>query len=217
MRFLKECIRLLTRAQADIQKVGSSLDLKGGRRALLSDAGVALLNERLVSSAKSCKAIKQHEFGGVLRLAISDDNDNSFVDISLDPKTIKKYRMKAAGVVRPADVKSASRLKAFENIRNQVACAAMMMYIYRSVDYTQFFSADDISILVNKMDGVKPKIILPKEAIEFLNAHHISVSTDGAQEQQRMITFNLRIGGGGSAPSKIIKFADRNFEDDLRL
>ena len=216
VRFLKERIRLVTRAQADIQKGGSGLDLKGGRPALLSDAGVASLNERLISSAKSCKAVKQHEFGGVLRSAISVDNDNSFVDISLDPKTIKKYQIKAAGVVKPADVKSASRLKAFENIRNQVSCAAMMMYIYRSVDYTQFFSADDVSILVNKMDGVKPKVILPKEAIEFLNSHHISVSTDGAHEQQRMITFNLCIGGGGTAPSKIIKFADRNF-DDLKV
>jgi hypothetical protein len=204
---------LLTRAQADIQKGGTGLDLKGGRPALLSDAGIALLNQHLTSSAKRCKAVKQHEFGGVLRTAISDDNNNSFVDISLDPKTVKKYQKKAAGVMRSADVKSDSRLKAFENIRNQVACAAMMKYVYQSVHYTQFFSCDDVSILVNKMDGVKPKVILPKEAIEFLNAHHLSVSTDGPQEQQRMITFNLCIGGGGNAPSKIIKFADRNFED----
>jgi hypothetical protein len=63
------------------------------------------------------------------------------------------------------------------------------------------------------MDDVKPKVILTKDAIEFLNSHHLSVSTDGAQEQQRMITFNLCIGGGCEAPSKVIKFADRNFED----
>ena len=63
------------------------------------------------------------------------------------------------------------------------------------------------------MDDVKPKVILTKDAIEFLNSHLLSVSTDGAQEQQRMITFNLCIGGGCEAPSKVIKFADRNFED----
>ena len=174
---------------------------------------MASLNQQLVSSAKSCKAIKEHEFGAVLRTAISDDNNNSFVDITLDPKTIKKYQKKAAGVVRPADVKSDSRLKAFENIRNQISCAAAMKFIFQSVHHRLFFSCDDVSILVNKMDDVKPKVILTKEAIEFLNSHHLSVSTDGAQEQQRMITFNLCIGGGFEAPSKVIKFADRNFED----
>ena len=63
------------------------------------------------------------------------------------------------------------------------------------------------------MDDIKPKVILLKEAIKFLHAHHISVSTDGAQEQQRMITFNLCIGGSGESPTKIMKFADRNFEE----
>ena len=187
--------------------------MKSGRPSLLSESGVASLNQQLVSSAKSCKAIKEHDFGSVLRSAISDDNNNSFVDITLDRKTIKKYQKKAAGVVRPADVKSNSRLKAFENIRNQISCAAAMRYIFQSVHHRLFFSCDDVSILVNKMDDVKPKVILTKEAIEFLNSHHLSVSTDGAQEQQRMITFNICIGGGCEAPSKVIKFADRNFED----
>ena len=129
-----------------------------------------------------CKAVKEYESGAVLRSAISDDKNNSFVDITLDRKTVKKYQIKAAGVVKPADVKSDSRLKAFENIRNQVSCAAMMRFVFRSVDYRLFFSCDDVSILVNKMDDVKPKVILPKEAISFLNSHHLSVSTDGAQE-----------------------------------
>ena len=115
-------------------------------------------------------------------------------------------------MIKPADVKSDSRLKAFENIWNQVSCAATMKYIFQTVHYSLFFSCDDVSILVNKMDDVKPKVVLPKEAIEFLNSHHLSVSTDGAQEQQRMITFNICIGGGCEAPSKVIKFADRNFE-----
>ena len=115
--------------------------------------------------------------------------------------------------MRPADVKSNSRLKAFENIRNQISCAAAMRYIFQSVHNRLFFSCDDVSILVNKMDDVKPKVILTKEAIEFLNSHHLSVSTDRAQEQQRMITFNICIERGCAAPSKVIKFADRNFED----
>jgi hypothetical protein len=203
----------MIRAQTDIEKGGTGLDLKSGRPSLLSDRGVASLNEHLSTQAKSYKAVKQHEFGAVLRTAISDDKNNSFVDITLDPKTIKKYAKKAAGVVKPADVKSASRLKAFENIRNQVSCAATMKYVFKTVAPELFFSCDDVSILVNKMEDVKPKVILTKEAIEFLNSHHLSVSTDGAQEQQRMITFNLCIGGGGEAPSKVIKFADRNFEE----
>ena len=65
---------------------------------------------------------------------------------------------------------------------------------------------------MNKMDDKKPRVVLPKETVEFLHSHHLSVSTDGAQEQQRMITFNLCIGGGCQAPSKVIKFADRSFE-----
>ena len=105
---------MTVRAQADVLKGGSGLDLKSGRPSLLSESGVASLNQQLESSAKSCKAIKEHEFGAVLRSAISDDNNNSFVDITLDRKTIKKYQKKAAGVVRPADVKSNSQLKAFE-------------------------------------------------------------------------------------------------------
>ena len=98
----------------------------------------------------------------------------------------------------PADVKSDSRLKAFKNIRNQVSCAAVMKFIFQTVHYSMFSSCDDVSILVNKMDDIKPKVILPKEAIEFLHAHHISVSTDGTQEQQRMITFNLCLEGVAS-------------------
>ena len=78
--------------------------------------------------------------------------------------------------------------------------------------YSLFFSCDDVLILVNKMDNVKPKAVLPKEAIEFLNSNHMSVSTDGAHEQQRMITFNSCIGGGCEASTEVIKFADRNFE-----
>jgi hypothetical protein len=203
----------MIRAQADIEKGGTGLNLRIGRPSLLSDDGVASLNAHLVARAKSCKAVKQYEFGAVLRTAISDDKNNTFVDITLDRKTVKKYQIKAAGVVKPADVKSESRLKAFENIRNQVSCAATMNHVFKTVAPELFFSCDDVSILVNKMDDVKPKVILTKEAIEFLNSHHLSVSTDGAQEQQRMITFNLCIGGGGDAPSKVIKFADRNFEE----
>ena len=49
---------------------------------------MASLNQRLVSSAKSCREIKEHEFGAVLRTAISDDKSNSFVDITLDQKKL---------------------------------------------------------------------------------------------------------------------------------
>ena len=193
---------LSCRALASIDKGGSGLDLKGGRPPLLSENGVASLVQVLLISAKSCRAVREHDFGDVLRNAISDDNNNSFVGITLDPKTVKKYQKEAAGVVKPADVKSDSRLKAFENIRNQFSCAATMKYVFQSVHYSLFFSCDDVSILVNKIDDVKPKVVLPKEAIEFLNSHHLSVSTDGAQEQQRMIKFNLCIGGGCEAPFK---------------
>ena len=88
--------------------------------------------------------------------------------------------------MRPADIKSDSRLNAFMNIRNQISCAAAMKYIFQSANHCLFFSRDDVSILVNKMDDVKPKVILTKEAIEFLNSHHLSISTEGAQEQQRI-------------------------------
>ena len=157
---------------------------------------MASLNQQLVSSAKSCRAIKEHEFGAVLRTAISDDNNNSFVDITLDPKTIKKYQKKAAGVVRPADVKSDSRLKAFENIRNQISCAAAMKHIFKSVHYRLFFSCDDVSILVNKMDDIKPKVILTKEAMEFLNSHHLSVSTEcsrAAENDNIQLVYRRRV------------------------
>ena len=73
------------------EKGGDGLDLKGGRRPLLSESGVASLNQELLTSANSCRAVREHEFGAVLRNAISEDNNNSFVDIALDRKTIKKY------------------------------------------------------------------------------------------------------------------------------
>ena len=133
------------------------------------------LNQELLISAKNCRAVREHKFGAVLRSAISEDNNNSFVGITLDPKTVKKYQKQAAGVVKPADVKSDSRLKAFENIRNQVSCAASMKYVFQSVHYSLFFSCDDVSILVNKMDDKKPRVVLPKETVEFLTSHHLSV------------------------------------------
>ena len=148
---------------------------------------MASLNQQLVSSAKSCRAIKEHELGAVLRTAISDDNNNSLVDITLDPKTVKKYQKKPAGVVRPADVKSDSWLKAFENIRNQIH--AQLPCITSSSTSTTVYSFHVTTYLYGRHtdDDIKPKVILTKEVIEFLNSHHLSVSTDGAQEQQRMI------------------------------
>lgn len=103
---------------------------------------MASLNHELLLSAKSCRAIREHEFGAVLCSAILDDNNSSFVDITIDAKTIKKYQKQAAGVIKPADVKSDSRL----NIRNQVSCAATMKYIFQTVHYSLFFSCDDVFI-----------------------------------------------------------------------
>ena len=115
--------------------------------------------------------------------------------------------------MRRADIKSDSSLKAFENIRNQISYTAATKYLFQSVHHSLFFSYDDVSILVNKMDDIKPKVILTKMAIEFLNSHQWSISPAGAQEQQRMITFNLCIGAGCEAPSKVIKFAVSKFDD----
>ena len=47
-----------------------------------------------------CKAIEVH-FGAALRSAIAVDNDNTFVDIKLDPKTAKKYMKATKGVTKP--------------------------------------------------------------------------------------------------------------------
>ena len=159
-----------------------------GRKPLLSSAGVSILKGNLLESAKKCRAINEHQFGAALRTAISAD---SFVDITISQKTIKLYQKLAAGLVVPADVKSDRRLKAFKTIRKQVSCAAAMKFVFQTVHYSMYFSCDYVSILVNIMDDVKPKVVLSKEATEFLHAHHLSISTDRGQEQQRMITFNL--------------------------
>ena len=57
-----------------------------GRKPLLSSAGVSVLNENLLESAKKCRFIKEHQFGAVLRTAISAEKDNSFVDITIIQK-----------------------------------------------------------------------------------------------------------------------------------
>ena len=85
--------------------------MKCDRRPLLSDSGVAQLNLELVDNALRCRAVKEHQFATVLRRAVLDDNDNTFVDIQLDPKTVKKYQKNAHGLLKAADVKSDSRLK----------------------------------------------------------------------------------------------------------
>lgn len=55
------------------------------------------LNQELLISAKNCRAVREHEFGAVLRSAISEDNNNSFVGITLDPKTVKNTRNRQRG------------------------------------------------------------------------------------------------------------------------
>ena len=82
---------------------------------------------------RALKNVKQHQFGSVLRTAISTENDNPFADITITPKAIKKFQKLAAGLVVPADVKSDSRLKAFENIRNQVSCAVVIKFLKSTV------------------------------------------------------------------------------------
>ena len=48
---------IIFRALADIEKGGNGLDLKGGRRPLLSETGVVSLNQELLISAKDCGAV----------------------------------------------------------------------------------------------------------------------------------------------------------------
>lgn len=120
---------------------------------------------------------------------------------------------KAELLIAPADTKSKSRLKQFENLRNPLSFASVLHFIQPRVHHSMFFSVDDVSILVNRMEDKKPEVLLPKQAKDFLDQHHLSVSTDGEQSKQRMITFNITISGAGQAPCKVAKFHDRNFTE----
>ena len=113
--------------------------------------------------------MEKEEFYAILKKEVIGEGNNALASVNISRNTEKKYRSMSQGVKVIVDVKSESRLKAFCNIRNQIACVSALRVVFRTVNPKLFFSCDDVSILINKMDAAKPTVITTKTAMEFLN------------------------------------------------
>jgi hypothetical protein len=117
-------------------------------------------------------------------------------------------------VMRSAELKAQGRKKPFLNMRNNVAYAATIrcLFVQLKVHPELLLSTDDVSILVHpSMSALKPMVIAPKIALEWLRQNGIGVSTT-AQElyKQRMITFKITISRTYDVSTSIIVY-DRSF------
>ena len=72
--------------------------------------------------------------------------------ISTSDKTVARYRAEAELVTHKGELKNSGRNEAYLNIRNAIACAAMLTSLERNIDFENFHSSDDVGILLNGCD-----------------------------------------------------------------
>jgi hypothetical protein len=126
-----------------------------------------------------------------------------------------------------ADKKTFARFIAYNNIRNSLSLAAVLMYVNKRVQPELFLSTDDTSIYVNEDRDVT--VLTTEQADERNSEYNQGTSIVQDAKQKRVVTFNCTVSGDFKLIVTVIKFADRNFvkydkapmiiqiEDDLYL
>jgi hypothetical protein len=135
--------------------------------------------------------------------------------------TVKNWQRQARGINRSGSKKNDGRIRALIDIRSGLSFAAALSFLFSFVDWRQFFSSDDVSVMIYPWckGGVdKPRVMLTQEAIDFLKEHNLSAgySSDEPVHKQRVMEFHLTISTGGKLTCAVLKWADRNFTDQVR-
>jgi hypothetical protein len=107
------------------------------------------------------------------------------------------------------------------DIRSGLSFAAALSFLFSFVDWKQFFSSDDVSVMIYPWctsGGEKPRVMLTQEAIDWLKEHNLSAgyAADSPVHKQRVMEFHLTISTGGKLTCAVLKWADRNFTEQVR-
>lgn len=126
--------------------------------------------------------------------------------------TLWAYKKKLELVsVSGANVKSVARTKQFEDIKNPMSLCGVLQYLSDIVQPEHYYSSDDVSVLLNGWD--KPKVVTTKEAQKFMQDQNLGVSVTEAEQQRRVLTFNVTIAADGTLASAVAKVRDHEFLD----
>jgi hypothetical protein len=149
-------------------------------------------------------------FIDLIKKILREEAGNEFLEFEFSDSWLQKLRQRFL-TFNKASIKSSDRVKAFERMRNHLSLCAVVWWMRRQGQRDElFYSSDDVSVLLNKMND-KPKVITTKEAKAILQAQGVAVSSSAEIQKQRVVTFNFTISGGGSVVCKVLKFADRDF------
>ena len=130
-----------------------------------------------------------------------------------DDRTVNALISRLKLHVGVANIKNKVRQESFLDVRNALAHAGVTNALWEmGLDPTQMNVIDDVSILINPMNGMKrPTAITTQEARDYLQSIGIAVSVTEEKKKQRVMTFNLCLNGSNCVITKIIKFWDRGF------
>jgi hypothetical protein len=173
---------------------------------------VLLLHKKVTEMSLALDAPESGEqFAGLILEAMREDVGNDFLEVTFSETYIKTLKKRFVAV-KHADKKNNSRGKAFEQLLNPLSlCALVTSYLKRGISPELFYSSDDVSVLLNKMNE-KLSVITTAAAKKILAAKNIGVAANLPEQKQRVVAFNLTISGGGCLVCKVLKFADRTFE-----
>ncbi len=188
-----------------------------------------MFGDYITKRSRTANAVeKGTPFRKLLEEEIKKHSFNIYCDVTICEKTIAKYieAMKLRTVVN-ADKKTYARFLAYNNIRNSLSLAAVLMYVHKRVPQELFFSTDETSIYVNQEREIT---VLTTEEADKANAlYNQGTSIVVEEKQKRVVTFSCTVSGDFKLIVTVIKFGDRNFtrfekapliikiEDDLYL
>jgi hypothetical protein len=182
-----------------------------GQQPLLSETVLARLVEEVTRTSFRFGAPESTmQFVGMLKQVMREEAGNDFLDWDFSDSWLQKLKQQFLTVER-ASQKSPDRVRALETLRNSLSLAATLWWMIRDgLQEELFYSSDDVSVLLNKMND-KPKVITTKAAKAVMEKQGLAISATTTTEKQRVVTFNITISGGGSLVCKVLKFADRDF------
>jgi hypothetical protein len=171
-------------------------------------------NDRLTRQSKNLQSVEKSQYTRQFNDHVQrETSSNSFVDPDkqvYSDRSMRRLKQQYDYVERKSQKKSEERTEAYLNIRNHGSLAAMLTSLFRIVHIYNFYTTDDVAILVHKWSA--PVVITSREAIALSEKSNISVSVTGNQEKQRVLQFSVSLQGTGIAQVIVMKFWDYAFE-----
>ena len=178
--------------------------MKPGPKPLLTDEILQEVKQELTLKSMNFKSVRVEEGGEytlmqMIYTAIQSKQTNTIARLrEFDYKTKKSWVDRLGIVVRAGSVKSSSRQGAL-SIRQELSYAAGYNYLFGGgLHYEAIIHTDDTSVMLFPMETNKVQVVTTKEAIAWLEAHNLSVSTTNEKHfKQRLFTIKTSVSYAG--------------------